>query len=164
MYRQGRNEGGKGKTVHRAPNHWGALKSPSNVASALFNTVHLLSKDLTFKHRVAKFVACPRRHLASMCPCVSVPTPRWSLSCKRIPKYAITNIYFPVVWAVFAQLLRAAPSVQWTLSLWWVDVNNERHAEKLWNNPYGWLHTCGYLWQVSKARSSYNDSNASRSR
>jgi len=30
----------------RTPNHWGASKSPCNVASTFLNTVHFLPKDL----------------------------------------------------------------------------------------------------------------------
>jgi len=44
--RAGAYRGGKrGHNAH-APNHWGAPKSPNNVASAFFNTVHLILKDL----------------------------------------------------------------------------------------------------------------------
>jgi len=34
----------------RAPNNCGALKSPNNVTSTVFNTLNLPSKDLRFKH------------------------------------------------------------------------------------------------------------------
>ena len=44
---QGRTEGGK---MTRAPSHYGASKSPSNVASTSFSTVHLLPKDLRFEN------------------------------------------------------------------------------------------------------------------
>jgi len=54
---QGRNEGGNGGTISRAPNHYGgadslreAPKSLNNVASTFFKTVHLLPKDLKFEH------------------------------------------------------------------------------------------------------------------
>jgi len=40
----------------------GALKTPNNVASNFFNTVHLVPKDLRFEHRRAKLVSCPGRH------------------------------------------------------------------------------------------------------
>jgi len=60
-YSQGRNEGGKGGTIPRAPNHcvgaeWlrGAPKGPNSVASTFFNTVHLLPKDLSFEHEGAE--------------------------------------------------------------------------------------------------------------
>jgi len=49
--------GGKGCTISREPNHYGgsestqgAPKGSSNVTSNLFNTVHLLPKDLSFEH------------------------------------------------------------------------------------------------------------------
>jgi len=47
-----------------------APKSPYNVASTFFNTVHLLPKDLRFEHADAKLVSCPGRHLTSVRPCV----------------------------------------------------------------------------------------------
>ena len=47
---QGRNEGGKGGTIPRAPNHCGSPKSHNNVTSTFFKTVHLLPKDLRFEH------------------------------------------------------------------------------------------------------------------
>jgi len=43
----GSNERGK---MPRAPNQWGAPKSPNNVASFTFNTVQLLPKDLRFEN------------------------------------------------------------------------------------------------------------------
>ena len=47
---------------------WGAPKSPYNVTSTFFNTVHLLLKDLRFEHGVVKVASCPGRHLSSLCP------------------------------------------------------------------------------------------------
>jgi len=38
----------------------GALKSPNNVASTFFNTVHLLPKDVSFEHGSAKLAFLPR--------------------------------------------------------------------------------------------------------
>ena len=73
---QGRNEGGM---IPWAPNHYGerrmtagALKSPNNVTSALFNAVHLLPKDLKFEHGGAKLASCPGRCLTSLRPCTLV--------------------------------------------------------------------------------------------
>jgi len=80
---QGRNDGGArgaqflGRRVTMgAPNHcmaaeWmrGAPKSPKNVTSTFFNTVHLLPKDLSFEHGGAKLASCPRRYLTSSRPC-----------------------------------------------------------------------------------------------
>jgi len=37
----------------------GAPKSPNNVTSTFFNTVHLLLKDLRFEHGGAKLASCP---------------------------------------------------------------------------------------------------------
>jgi len=78
---QGRNEGGKGGTIPRAPIHYGGAelllgrritagtpKSPNNVTSTFFNTVNFLSKELRFDHEGAKFVFCPGRHLTSLRP------------------------------------------------------------------------------------------------
>jgi len=56
---QVRNEGGKGDTMARAPNHWGKPKSPNNVACAFFSTVHLLLKDLGFELRAPKLFLAP---------------------------------------------------------------------------------------------------------
>jgi len=47
----------------------GAKKSPENVTSTCFNTVHLLLKDLRFEHGGAKLASCPGRHLTSLRPC-----------------------------------------------------------------------------------------------
>jgi len=58
---QGRNEGG-GSTIPRAPNN------RNNVTSSLFNTVHLLAKDLRFEHGPAELASCPGRHLTSSRP------------------------------------------------------------------------------------------------
>jgi len=44
----------------------GAPKSPNNVASTFFNKVHLLLKDLGFKHEVAKLISCPEWRLTSV--------------------------------------------------------------------------------------------------
>jgi len=41
--------GGRG-TLPRAPNHYGAPKSPNHAKSTFFNTVHLLPQDLGFEH------------------------------------------------------------------------------------------------------------------
>ena len=71
---QERNEGWK---IPRATNHYGstewlrgAPKSPNNVTSTFFNTVHLLWKELRFEHGGAKLASCPGRHLTSLRPWV----------------------------------------------------------------------------------------------
>jgi len=58
-----------------APNHCGppngcggAPKSPNNVTSTFFNTVHLLPKGLRFEHGSAKVASCPGRHITSLRP------------------------------------------------------------------------------------------------
>jgi len=50
---------GKGGTMPRVPNHWGALKSPNSVASTFFNAVHLLVKGLRFKHGTPNLLLAP---------------------------------------------------------------------------------------------------------
>ena len=65
---QGRTDGGQGNTIPRALNHWGAPKSPNNVARTFFNTAHLLRKGLKFEHGGVKLVSCPGCHLASVRP------------------------------------------------------------------------------------------------
>jgi len=57
----------------------GAPKSPSNVTSILFKTVHLLPTDLRFEHGGAKLASCPGRHLTSLRPC---PSP-WNVPAKN---------------------------------------------------------------------------------
>jgi len=52
-------------TIPRAP------KSPNNITSAFFNTVHLLPKYLSFEHGGAKLASCPGRHLTSFHPWLS---------------------------------------------------------------------------------------------
>jgi len=58
-----------------APNHYGvaellqtAPKSPNNVTSTSFNTLHLLPKDFIFKHGSAELASYPGRHPTSLCP------------------------------------------------------------------------------------------------
>jgi len=46
----------------------GAPKSPNDVTSTFFNTVHLLPKDLSFEHGGAKLASCPGRHSTSLRP------------------------------------------------------------------------------------------------
>jgi len=72
-------KGGKGDVIPQAPSHNGgakslrvALKSPNNVTNTFFNAVHLLPKDLRFKHGDAKLTPCPGRHLTSLSPCTHV--------------------------------------------------------------------------------------------
>ena len=49
-----------------------ALKSPNNVTSTFFDTVHWLPEDLRFEHGGAKLASCPGRRLTSLRPCVHV--------------------------------------------------------------------------------------------
>jgi len=44
----------------------GATKTPNNVTTTFFNTVHLLPKDLKFEHGGAKVVSYPGRRLTSL--------------------------------------------------------------------------------------------------
>jgi len=50
----------------------GAPKSPKNVTSIFFNTVHLLPKDLKFEHGGAKLFSCCGRCPTSLRPCMCV--------------------------------------------------------------------------------------------
>ena len=65
--RQGRNERGQGGAITRGPSHYGgakslrgAPKSPTNVTSTSFNTVHLLPKELRFEHGGRQTCFLPR--------------------------------------------------------------------------------------------------------
>ena len=58
----------RGQNAPRETIHCGASKSLNNVASAFFNTVHLLPKDLRFEHGGAKLASCPGRHLTYVRP------------------------------------------------------------------------------------------------
>ena len=50
-----------------APNDWGtAPKTPNNVTSTSFSTVHLLLNDIRFEHGGTKLAYCPGRRLASL--------------------------------------------------------------------------------------------------
>jgi len=60
---QWRNEGG---IMPQAPNQRRAPKSPKNVASAFFNRVHLLPKDLRVEHGGTKLVSYTGGNLASV--------------------------------------------------------------------------------------------------
>ena len=69
---QERNKGGK---IPQEPNHYGgdewlrgAPKSPNNVTSTFFNTVHLLPKDLRYEHGGAKLASYHGSHLTSLHP------------------------------------------------------------------------------------------------
>jgi len=44
----------------------GVPKSPNNVTSTFFNTVHVLPKDLSFEHGGAKLFLPTVRHLISL--------------------------------------------------------------------------------------------------
>jgi len=78
-YQQGRNERGKAGAIPRAPSHYrgakslrAASKSPNNVTSTFFDTIHFLPKNLNFEHVGAKLASCPGRHLISLRPCLPV--------------------------------------------------------------------------------------------
>jgi len=67
--RQGVPKWGKGSTIPGLPNHWlGGPRSPSEVASAFFSTVHLLPKDLRFEHEVTRLASCLGRRLTLIPP------------------------------------------------------------------------------------------------
>jgi len=50
----------------------GAPKRPNNVTSTLFNTDHLLLKDLRLQHGGAKFAFWPGRNVPSLCPFATI--------------------------------------------------------------------------------------------
>jgi len=58
------------KSLRGALNDCGAPKIPNNVTSTFFNTVHLLPKNIRFKHGGTKIAFCPRHHLALLRPWV----------------------------------------------------------------------------------------------
>jgi len=47
-------------------------KSPNNVTSTFFNTVHLRPKDLRFEHKGAKLVSCSGRHQTPLRLCLGM--------------------------------------------------------------------------------------------
>ena len=70
---------GEGRTATRAPSHHegtkslrgcrmatGDAKSPNNIASTFFYTIHMLLKDLRFEHGGAKLFSCPGHHQTSL--------------------------------------------------------------------------------------------------
>jgi len=72
---QGWNEGGKGGTIPRAPNHYGEPESPNNVASKYFLQYRTLASERSqVRTWGAKFVSRPGRHLTSVRPCHYVRT------------------------------------------------------------------------------------------
>jgi len=104
----------RGGTILRAPNQYGGLvslrgtpKSPNNVTSTSFNTVHLLPKDLRFEHGGAKLASCPGRHLTSLRPC----------SCPHV-KY-LSEVLCCAVWVVVPANKLSLPKInQSELSCW----------------------------------------------
>ena len=50
----------------------GGSRSPNNVPSTFFNTVHLLLKYLRFERGGAKLIFCPGLHLTSLRPWVKL--------------------------------------------------------------------------------------------
>jgi len=68
-----RSEGRQGE--HNSPHAeplWGTPKSPNNVTRSFFSAVHLLPKDLRFKHGGTKLASWPGRHLPSLRPLVTL--------------------------------------------------------------------------------------------
>jgi len=64
---QGRNEGGKGVTIPRAPNHYGRGKIPKFHKYFLQYSA-FASEKTCFEHEGAKLASCPGRHLTSLHP------------------------------------------------------------------------------------------------
>ena len=65
---RGVTTGGRGAQFPGRRIPMGAPKSPNNVTSTFFNTVHLVPKDLRFEHGGVKLASCPGRHLSSLRP------------------------------------------------------------------------------------------------
>jgi len=89
---------GEGGTIPRAP------KSPNNVTSTSFNTVHWLPKAIRFEHRGAKLASCQGRYQASLRP--------W-------------------VWWIFQQIITRPYTVA---SHWWVSILDRICYMKKWNS------------------------------
>jgi len=70
-FRRGATRGGNRRTFPRALNDFGERRKVPTM-SQLFNTVHLLRRDLRSKHWDAKFASCPGHHLTSSRPCTFV--------------------------------------------------------------------------------------------
>jgi len=67
---QGRNEGRARGNDAPGAESLGTPKSPHNIASAFFNTVHLLPEDLRFEHGGAKLFLFPGEISNLSTPCV----------------------------------------------------------------------------------------------
>jgi len=94
---RGVTRGAMGGAIPRAPNHyWGAEslrrapKSPNNVTSAFFNTVHLLPKELRFEHGGRRRQTCflPRAPFNLV-----TPLPAWCSNFGKLPN-SLVKIYF----------------------------------------------------------------------
>ena len=89
---------GEGETIPREP------KSPTNVTSTSFNTVHWLPNAIRFEHGGAKLASCPGRHQASLCP--------W-------------------VWWIFQQIISWPSTVT---SHWWLSILDTICYMKTWTS------------------------------
>jgi len=64
MGEQGERNSPRRRVTVAAPNHCGGgAKTPNNVTSSFFNTVHLLPENLIFEHGGARLASYPGRHL-----------------------------------------------------------------------------------------------------
>ena len=71
---QGRNEGGKGGTIHRAPYQYGGAKSLRGrhkvpTVSQILSSKQYICFRKTSGSNMAKPASCPGRHLTSLHPC-----------------------------------------------------------------------------------------------
>ena len=79
----------------------GAPKSANNVTITLFNTVHLLPKDLRFEHEGAKLASCPGRHLPRYGPdCVAFSSHAGKLNC-TVQRYFVVVVRLVVFCRMF---------------------------------------------------------------
>ena len=66
---QGRNEGGKGGIIPRAPNHCGVAEKSQQRHKYFLQNSTFAPKDLRFEHGGDKLASCPGRYLTSLRPC-----------------------------------------------------------------------------------------------
>jgi len=121
-----------------------APKSPNNITSTSFSTVHLLLKDIRFEHRGTKFAYCPGRHLASLQPWV-----RWVLQ-------QIISLPYPVTSHWWVSMLDRCYMKTWnsTLKLFTklkLIKSHDNYFLLLWNNVYeifGTNHRTSKRWPM----------------
>ena len=123
--------------IPRVPNHYGqrlmtagAPKSPNNVTSTFFNTVHLLPKDLKFEQGGAKRASCPGRCLTSLRPLYG----RVSCTCDEV---WVSSPYWKSLLRMWlSKLLQLSPRS--AASMWWEKLlYTSKTISKTGPNSYG---------------------------